>query len=110
MSTYAVDPTHSHVEFTVRHLMISKVRGSFGTFDVQLEVDDASHLPTKIAAEIDAASIDTKVADRDAHLRSADFFDVEKFPKLTFTSTAVHGAGEEFTVDGDLTLHGVTKP
>lgn len=109
MSVYKVDPSHSHVEFIVRHLMISKVRGSFGTFEIQLEVDDASHLPTSVVAEIDAASIDTKVADRDAHLRSADFFDVEKFPQLTFKSTNVSGSGDEFTVEGDLTIHGVTK-
>ena len=110
MSTFVADPTHSHVEFTVRHLMISKVRGSFGSFRVNLEVDDATNLPTSVSAEIDANSIDTKVADRDAHLRSADFFDVEKYALLEFKSTTIAGTPEEFTINGDLTIHGVTKP
>ena len=110
MSTFVADPTHSHVEFTVRHLMISKVRGSFGSFRVTLEVDDATNLPTSASAEIDANSIDTKVADRDAHLRSGDFFDVEKYALLEFKSTTIAGTPEEFTINGDLTIHGVTKP
>ena len=110
MTAFALDPLHSHVEFTVRHLMISKVRGSFTSFRVDLDVDETTNLPTSVKAEIDANSIDTKVADRDNHLRSADFFDVEKFPTLSFTSTKISGAGDEFTIHGDLTIHGVTKP
>ncbi|MDE2481044.1 MAG: YceI family protein [bacterium] len=110
MSTFALDPTHSSVEFSVRHMMFSKVRGVFGSFSLELAVDDATSLPSSVKAEIDAASIDTKVADRDAHLRSADFLDVEKFPKIAFESTAITGKANAFTIAGNLTIHGVTKP
>ena len=110
MSTFALDPAHSSIDFTVRHMMFSKVRGIFGAFTLELQVDDATSLPTTVSAEIDAASIDTKVADRDAHLRSADFLDVEKFPKITFASRSISGKPNGFTIAGDLTIHGVTKP
>jgi polyisoprenoid-binding protein YceI len=110
MSVFAHDPTHSQVEFVVRHMVFSKVRGSFGSYSVDLDVDETTNLPTSVNAEIDVASIDTKVADRDAHLRSADFFDAENFEKLTFRSTRISGAAPDFTIDGDLTIHGVTKP
>lgn len=110
MSTFSLDPTHSSVEFLVRHMMFSKVRGSFGSFTLALDVDDATNLPTSVSAEIEAASINTNVADRDAHLRSADFFDVEKFPKLTFRSTKIGGDASAFTIEGDLTIHGTTRP
>lgn len=110
MSTFTLDPAHSSVEFLVRHMMFSKVRGSFGSFTLSLDVDDASNLPTSVSAEIDAASINTNVADRDAHLRSADFFDVENFPKLTFRSTKISGDAGAFKIDGDLTIHGTTRP
>ncbi len=110
MSTFALDPTHSSVEFSVRHMMFSKVRGVFGTFSLELTVDDATSLPSAVKASIDASSIDTKVADRDAHLRSADFLDVEKFPTITFASTSITGKAAGFTIAGNLTIHGVTKP
>ncbi len=110
MSTFTLDPTHSSVDFSIRHLMISKVRGSFGSVAAELEIDEATSLPTSVSAEIDVASVDTKVADRDAHLRSADFFDAENFPKLTFRSTSVSGSPEGFEIHGNLTIHGVTKP
>lgn len=110
MSTFTLDPAHSQVEFVAKHMVFSKVRGSFGSFRVELDVDDATNLPTSISAEIDANSIDTKVADRDAHLRSPDFLDAEKFAALTFKSTKISGSGEHFTADGNLTIHGVTKP
>jgi len=90
--------------------MISKVRGSFGNVAAEFEFDENTNLPTAISAEIDAASVDTKVADRDAHLRSADFFDVEHFPKITFRSTSVSDENGKLVVHGDLTLRGVTKP
>lgn len=110
MSTFALDPVHSSVDFSVRHLMISKVRGSFGRVAAQLEVDEATGLPTAVSAQIDVASIDTKVADRDAHLRSADFFDAEAFPTITFRSNAVKSVSGNLAIDGDLTIHGVTRP
>ena len=108
--TYTFDRSHSSVGFTVRHLMVSKVRGLFHTWDGTLEIDPADIRRSKVAVEIDAASIDTKEEKRDAHLRSADFFDVEKFPKLTFASTAIEEVdAENLKVTGDLTIHGVTK-
>ena len=106
---YAVDPAHSTVEFVVRHLMISKVRGRFSAFQGRLDLDPSGSL---IAAQatIDAASIDTREAQRDAHLKSPDFFDAEKFPELSFYSTRVEGSGDRFQIYGDLTIHGVTRP
>jgi polyisoprenoid-binding protein YceI len=109
-TTYVVDPAHSTVEFIVRHLMIAKVRGRFTTFTGRVEVPSGSDLPSSISATIEAASIDTREEQRDGHLRSADFFDAEKFPQLTFQSTRIHGEPDEFTIDGDLTIHGVTHP
>src|ERR1700729_150079 len=108
-SVYALDPTHTTLEFVVRHLMITKVRGRFTGFTGQIELAPGSDLPTAVSATIDAASIDTREDQRDTHLRSADFFDVEKYPKLTFESARVYGTPDEFTVDGKLTIHGVTR-
>jgi polyisoprenoid-binding protein YceI len=108
-STYALDRSHTTVEFVVRHLMITKVRGRFTAFDGRIELAPDSDLPTAITATIDAASIDTREDQRDAHLRSADFFDVEKYPQLTFESTRIDGMPDEFTIDGKLTIHGVTR-
>jgi polyisoprenoid-binding protein YceI len=110
MATYAADPAHSHIDFSVRHLMISKVRGAFESFTATLEVPDGTNLPSAVSAEIDAASIDTRVADRDSHLRSADFLDAATYPKLTFQSRSISGDASGFTIEGDLTIHGVTKP
>jgi polyisoprenoid-binding protein YceI len=107
--TYAVDPAHSTVEFIVRHLMIAKVRGRFTKVSGQVELPAiGGDLPTSISATIDASSIDTREEQRDKHLRSADFFDVENYPQLTFQSTRIHGEPDAFTIDGDLTMHGVT--
>ncbi len=110
MTAFALDPAHSQVEFVVRHMVISKVRGSFGSFRVDLDVDETTNLPTSVNAEIDAASIDTKVADRDAHLRSADFLHVELHDKLSFRSTRISGTPDDFKIDGALTIHGTTRP
>ncbi len=107
--TYALDSAHTTVEFVVRHLMITKVRGRFTTFDGQIELAPGSDLPTRVAVTIDAASIDTREEQRDAHLRSADFFDVEKFPQLTFESARIQGTPNDFTIEGNLTIHGVTR-
>jgi len=108
-TVYALDPTHTTVEFIVRHLMITKVRGRFTAFDGQIELTPGSDLPISITATIDAGSIDTREEQRDAHLRSADFFEVEKFPHLIFESTRIHGTPDDFTIDGKLTIRGVTR-
>lgn len=106
---YALDPAHSSVEFTVRHLMISKVRGRFAAFQGSIELAPGSDVPRSIAVSIDADSIDTREDQRDNHLRSADFFDVEQYPKLTFESTRIEGTAGDLRVTGNLTMHGVTK-
>ncbi len=107
--TYTIDPAHSEVSFRVRHLL-TKVTGHFRVFSGTITVDRASVGNSKVEFQIDAASIDTATADRDTHLKSADFFDVEKFPHLTFTSEQVKPAGDDtFTVSGPLTIRGVAK-
>jgi polyisoprenoid-binding protein YceI len=109
--TYAIDPTHSRIGFVARHAMVTKVRGTFNEFDgagyFDAENPAASHLQLTIKAD----SIDTRNSDRDAHLRSNDFFDMEVYPEITFASTAVdHVGAENYRVTGDLTIKGVTKP
>ena len=111
LTTWSIDPAHSHVEFAVKHLMISTVKGRFGIVSGTVQTDESDPAKAHVEVEIDAASIDTREAQRDAHLKSADFFDVEKFPKLTFKSTRITGVdGDSFTLTGDLTIHGVTRP
>jgi len=111
LTTWSIDPAHSHVEFAVKHLMISTVKGRFGAVRGTVRTDEADPSKGQVEVEIDADSIDTKEAQRDAHLKSADFFDVEKFPKITFKSTRIDGVnGDSFTLTGDLTIHGVTRP
>ncbi|HVL92582.1 MAG TPA: YceI family protein [Acidimicrobiales bacterium] len=107
--TWDIDPSHSRVEFSVRHLMVSKVKGHFGRFLGTITVGD-DPLAAAVEATIDVASVDTNDPQRDTHLRSADFLDVERHPSATFVSRRVRPAGEEFLVSGDLTLHGVTRP
>jgi polyisoprenoid-binding protein YceI len=107
--TWTIDGVHSDATFTVRHLGVSKVRGRFGRLDGRI-VTGESVTDSTVTATIDAASVDTNNADRDAHVRNAEFLDVEQFPTLTFTSTGVRGDGEDFLIDGELTLHGVTRP
>ena len=108
--TYAIDRSHSTVEFVGRHLMITKVRGRFADFDGSIEIAEA---PEESSTEvvIQAASIDTSDEKRDGHLRSADFFDVEQYPTLTFRSTGVEpGKGGSWKLNGELTVRGVTRP
>ncbi len=106
-----IDGAHSSVGFSVRHLVISQVRGQFRNVAGTLSLDEADPTRSTVSATIDAASIDTQVADRDAHLRSPDFLDVAKYPTLTFRSTHIARTGPDaFEVTGDLTLHGVTRP
>ncbi|GAO02907.1 YceI family protein [Anaeromyxobacter sp. PSR-1] len=106
---WTVDVTHSAIHFWVRHMVISKVHGRFAKWTGTLELDPQDLTAAKVDVKIDAASIDTQVADRDAHLRSADFLDVAKYPELTYRSRRIEKAGDGYRVVGDLTLHGVTR-
>ena len=107
--TWAIDPTHTTVEFIGRHLVFTKVRGRFtGVSGAVTVADDPNASSVEIT--LDAASITTGTPDRDAHLKSADFFDVESYPEITFRSTSVGWKGHEGTVTGDLTVRGVSKP
>ena len=105
---YQIDPSHSSVEAVARHLMVSKVRGRFGVFSGTIVVaDDVAQ--SRVEVEIDATSVDTRDAQRDGHLRSGDFLDVERFPTLTFVSTQVDRDGDDWKVRGDLTIRDVTN-
>jgi polyisoprenoid-binding protein YceI len=108
--TWVIDPTHTGIAFSARHAMVAKVRGHFNDYTGSFTIDGANLADSRAEITIQTASIDTKTADRDAHLKSADFLDVENFPTITFVSTAVAQKGEdEVVVTGDLTIHGVTK-
>lgn len=107
--TWVIDPTHTTIGFSARHAMVAKVRGNFAEFAGSFTLDGSNPAASKAELTVQTATIDTRNADRDGHLKSADFLDVENFPTLTFTSTSVSGSGEKFTVTGDLTIHGVTK-
>jgi len=110
-STWKLDSAHSQTNFAVKHLVISTVRGEFGKTEGTLTLDEADITKSKVEATIDVASVNTREAKRDEHLKSPDFFDVAKFPKMTFVSTKVEKAGEGMLkVTGNLTLKGVTKP
>jgi polyisoprenoid-binding protein YceI len=110
-SAWNLDPSHSQVGFAVRHLVISSVRGEFTKYSGVAQLDDADPAKSTVQVTIDAGSIDTRVADRDTHLKSADFLDTAKYPEIAFKSTKVKKAGKDkLEVAGDLTLHGVTKP
>ena len=106
---WAVDQAHSGVSFVVRHLGLSNVRGRFDAFDATLEVGSTLD-EVVVTAEIDLSSVDTNNADRDAHLRSTDFFGTEQHPVMTFRSKSIVGAGENYELAGDITIAGVTKP
>lgn len=109
-STWQIDPAHTETGFTVKHLMISRVRGRFGTVSGTIVLDEAEPVHSSVDVEIDVSSIDTGQTDRDAHLRSADFFDVEQHPTMTFRSRRVEQeADDRFRVVGDLTIRGVTR-
>jgi polyisoprenoid-binding protein YceI len=106
--TWAIDPAHSSISFSVRHLVVSKVRGSFETFTGAVVV--AEDGTPSVTAEIAVDSVHTGNEQRDAHVKAADFFDVEKFPTASFVSTGVRADGSNYVLDGDFTLKGVTKP
>jgi polyisoprenoid-binding protein YceI len=109
-TTWNIDPDHSNVGFKVRHLMVSNVKGSFEKHTGVVTINDKDITKSKVDVSIDTASVNTNVAKRDDHLRGADFFDVTKYPTMTFVSKKVAKAGKgKLKVTGDLTLHGVTK-
>jgi polyisoprenoid-binding protein YceI len=107
--TWTIDPSHSEVSFSVRHLMVSKVRGAFARFGGAVTTAEHPSL-TSVEATIEMDSVDTRDERRDAHLRSGDFFDVERYPLMTYRSTAVRPDRDGYVVEGQLTLHGVTRP
>src|SRR6202046_4074223 len=106
--TWTIDPVHSEVGFSVRHMMVSKVRGRVATFSGKLRTG-ANPLGPSVTAEIDLASIITGSEQRDQHIRSADFFEVETYPTMTYRSTGIRQDGGDYVIDGELTLKGVTK-
>lgn len=109
-TTYKIDPAHSSANFVVRHMMITNVRGGFSGVDGTIEFDPQNPTDSRVEAVVNTSKINTLDENRDAHLKSADFLDAEKFPTMTFKSKKIAAAGEgEWKVTGDLTLHGVTK-
>lgn len=108
-TTYVVDTPHTQIHFSVTHLMFFKVRGTFTEFSGEVDVDPAAQTLTAARATIQTASVDTREAKRDEHLRSDDFFDAENHPTITFVSKSVTGTGENIEVVGDITIRGVTK-
>jgi len=112
-TTWIIDPAHTNIEFSAKHLMITTVKGRFGKVSGKIVIDPSNPAASEATVEIDATTIDTRTADRDTHLKSADFLDVEKFPTLTFRSKAIKGSctnpGDRFELVGDLTIRGVTK-
>lgn len=110
-TTYAIDASHSQVGFSVKHMMFSTVRGNFRGFEGTIEVDSDNPANSSVNVTIDASTISTGDQKRDDHLRSADFFDVETYPTITFKSTSIDfDDPDDFTINGDLTMHGVTRP
>src|SRR6516165_3697309 len=109
--TYKIDPAHSNAGFKIRHLMVANVRGEFPGLNGTIVFDHANPANSTVEADIDVKSLTTRDEQRDAHLKSADFFDVEKYPTMHFVSRKVSlNGGGEFKVIGDLTIHGVTRP
>ena len=110
MSTWDLDPAHSEIEFAVRHMMVTTVHGQFHEFAVTTNFDEAHPELSTVEAHIDTASIDTGIDARDTHLRSSDFFDTAAYPELSFRSTGIKKVGDDYTIDGELTMHGQTHP
>lgn len=107
--TYALDPAHSEVTFQVRHL-ITRVSGRFSSFAGTIQFDEAAPAQSSVSVTVQTSSIDTNQADRDAHLRSDDFFSAERFPTMTFVSRSITASGGHFAVAGDLTIRDITRP
>jgi polyisoprenoid-binding protein YceI len=108
-SNWTIDASHSGIHFIARHLVFTKVRGSFKSFRGTIQLDESDLTKAAVEATIDAASIDTGEPKRDGHLTSPDFFDAAQFPQLSFKSTSIEKSGDAYKVHGDLTIHGVTK-
>jgi polyisoprenoid-binding protein YceI len=106
---WKIDPVHSYVGFVIRHLMVSKVRGHFTSFEGEIVTAD-DPLRSSVTATIDLASVDTSNQQRDDHIRNPDFFDVEKHPAMTYRSTEIRRDGDDYVLDGELTLKGITRP
>jgi polyisoprenoid-binding protein YceI len=109
-STWEIDPVHTSAQFTVKHMMVTNVRGEFGKTTGAIQWDDKNSAKSSVEARIDTTTINTREPKRDAHLKSADFFEVEKYPTISFKSTKVQKVGaDKYKITGDLTMHGVTK-
>ena len=109
VGTWDIDPVHSDVSFTVRHMMVSKVRGRLGSFTGEI-VTGPQFTDSTVAATVDASSVDTGNEQRDGHIRTADFFEVETYPTWTFRSTSIRADGGDYSLEGELTIKGVTRP
>lgn len=109
-STWAIDPAHSEVDFTVRHMSVSNVHGRFGGVQGSILLNEADATLSKVSATIDVNSVDTGVSARDTDIKGSNFFDVAKFPTATFASTSVVKSGNHLRVNGNFTLHGITRP
>jgi polyisoprenoid-binding protein YceI len=109
MAIYKIDPLHSDIAFKVKHMMISTVNGCFQKFDATMESNEPDFSDAKIAFECDVDSVYTNISDRDAHLRSADFFSAEEYPKMTYYSTSIEKSSDEYVVTGNLTIRGITR-
>lgn len=107
---WKIDPVHTHVQFSVRHMMVSNVKGVFAKSSGTVTLDEADFSKSQIAVEMDAASLDTREPQRNGHLMSPDFLDVAKFPTISYRSTKITPHGDGFAMLGDLTIHGVTRP
>ncbi len=110
MSTWTLDPAHSQIEFAVKHMMVTTVRGQFRKFAVDVDFDEEHPELSSVVAHIEASSIETGIEARDAHLRSADFLDADNHSELVFRSTSTKARGDGYKIDGDLTIRGVTHP
>ncbi len=108
-SSWKIDPAHSGADFSIRHMGMTNVHGKFTNVNGSVTIDDKDFTKSSVDATVDVTTVDTGVAKRDAHLKSPDFFDVAKFPAMTFVSRKISGSGDEYHVIGDLTLHGVTR-
>jgi polyisoprenoid-binding protein YceI len=109
-STWTIDPSHTTVEFVAKHMMITTVKGRFAELTGTIVADETNLSESSVEATMQAASLDTRSEQRDAHLRSPDFLDVERYPEVTFKSTGISGTKDSFELTGDLTIRGVTRP
>ncbi len=109
VSKWQIDPAHSEADFTIKHMGISNVHGRFGNINGTLSLDEKDITKSTVNATVDITTVDTGVAQRDQHLKSPDFFDVAKFPQMTFVSKSLSNSGGQLQLTGDLTMHGVTK-